>query len=187
MPIYQYECCLTGEIGEVIFPISEANKKYITCPTHKNSVDRHVAEKIWSLPTYPSHGKPTVIYRNPLTGDTRVAILENQQTPDGYEKIELKTPMARSAAEKQMQERNSAEDEYVTERNRYLKEATQKNRHDDLKARMGTLTKDSDNPSAAIDLLKAGMNRNRKKKLPPKKTEFHFAVNHENKSNLDKG
>lgn len=186
MPIYQYECPIHG-IFEEILPISKCDLKQIQCGFKNNVYCYKIAEKIWSLTTYPSHGAPTVIYKNPRTGEIRTAILKNQQTPAGYERIELKTPFERTKAEKEMQETANAENEYVTERNRYLKEETQKNRHNDLKARMGTITKDSDNPSAAADLLKAGMTRNRKKKLPPKKTEFHFAVNHNDRGNLDKG
>lgn len=196
MPIYEFDCPIHGRF-EQIFSLSAFNeiRDGIMCSRllvleGKNREQLYcgeVAEKVWSLPAYPSHGIPTVIYKNPRTGEIRTAILRNQETPAGYEKIELKTPFERTKAEKEMQENANAENGYVTERNRYLKEETQKNRHNDLKARMGTITKDSENPSAAADLLKVGMARSRKKKLPPKKTEFHFAINHNNQSNLDKG
>jgi hypothetical protein len=62
-----------------------------------------------------------------------------------------------------------------------------KERHADLNAKMNALVKDSENPEQAKALLKAGMSRNNKKRVPKKKTEFHFAVNHSDKNNLDKG
>jgi hypothetical protein len=185
MPIYEFSCPIHGRF-ELWFSLSDCERIQNGIPCKFESCKER-AEKEWSQVTYPSHGLATTIFRNPRTGDIRTAVMRNQETPAGYVREDLKTPMDRSRVEREMQNNANEENEYVTERNRYLKEETQKNRQADLKARLGTITKDSENPSAAAYLVKKAMLRNRKRKLPPKKTEFHFAVNHQNKSNLDKG
>lgn len=188
MPIYQYSCLQTGEIVDLILPLSDYNKKEIMCPIH--AADFHLggdkkywhnAEKIWSIPAYPSHAPSTIIYRNPQTGEVRTAVLRNQETPDGFVKEELKTPFERTKVEHELQTKADIENEIVTERRRFMKDESTKNRHDDAEANMSRFDSQTQN------LLKAAMKRSKKKEIPKKKSEFHFAVNHENSSNLNKG
>lgn len=181
MPIYEFKCSITSEVREVILLLNESNIKYISCPIHKNAVDGHIAEKIWSLPAYPSHAPSTIIYRNPKTGEVRTAVLRNEKAPDGFIKEELKTPFERSRVERELQTRDDVENEIVTERRRFMKSESTKNRHDDANANMSRFDSQTQN------LLKAAMKRNKKKDIPKKKSEFHFAVNHMEKNNLDKG
>lgn len=203
MPIYQYQCKITGEIKEEILSLSNANLQEIICPIHcrafveetkdsfktnvKLAHPLHYAERIWSLPAYPSHGKPTVIFKNNKTGETEVALYENQQAPHGFVKEELKTPHERSRFEKEQNQKQYVEDEYKTEERRFAVDYTRKQRHDDLKSKMSTITSKADNPAAAEALLNAAMMRNRNKKVSRKQTDIKLAVNHVDQSNLDKG
>jgi len=186
MPIYEFTCPIHGRF-EIILSIQEFTKldsNYYRC---KNFDCIHKCEKEWSQVNWPSHGKPTVIFKNPKTGEVEVALHEHQKAPDGFIKEELKTPLERSKFEKEETQKQRIEDEYKTEERRYAVDYTRKQRHDDLKAKMSSITSKADNPTVAEDLLKKAMERTRNKKVPAKRSEMRLDVNHQNKSNLDKG
>jgi hypothetical protein len=198
MPIYQFACNINGEIAELILPVSMADIREISCPIHAadfhlgGSVEyQHKAEKIWSAPALTSGlstNTPTVIFRNPNNpSDIRVAVHKGQETPHGFVKEELKTTMERSRVEKELRTIQEAQNDFDTAKREFAVDYVRKERHADLNAKMNSLVKDSENPEQAKALLKAGMNRNNKKRVPKKKTEFHFAVNHSDRNNLDKG
>jgi|SRR6185295_1359344 len=184
MPIYEFEC--TNEdckyIQEEILPLRDADIKTATC----NKCQCR-SEKIPSKTNWPSHGKPTVIFKNPRTGETEVALFEGQKAPKGFIKEELKTPYERSRFEKEETQKQRIEDEYKTEERKFAVDYARKQRHDDLKAKMSSITSKADNPTVAEDLLKKAMERTRNKKVPAKRSEMRLDVNHQNKSNLDKG
>lgn len=146
------------------------------------------AEKIFSIPANPQIAPSTVIFRNLKTGAVETAIERNQANPHGMIREEIKGPFERAKFEKEMQERHNVENEIITQRNFAQKDATRKNRHDDINANLNSAEiNNSENPHLTKDLLKMAMVRSNKKELPHKKTEFHLAVNHNNANNLDKG
>src|SRR5689334_25050440 len=120
MPIYEFECPIHG-VFEEILPLISANLKFIQCALRvdKQNFCYEVAARVWSLPSYPSHGKPTIIFKNPKTGETEVALHEHQKAPDGFIKEELKTPYERSKFEKEETQNQRIEDEYKTEERRF--------------------------------------------------------------------
>lgn len=186
MPIYEFECTKHGRF-ELIFSLREfdAIKDGVSCALNKDC--KLLAEKAWSLPVYPSHGKPTIIFKNKKTGETEVALYENQETPHGFVKEELRTPYERSKFEKEQQAQQNLEDEYKTEERRFNVDYVRKQRHDDINAKLDTITKDAENPTAAKALLKEAMKRSRNKKVPRKRTDIKLDINHIDKSNLVKG
>lgn len=186
MPIYEFECPVHGKFERIlsIREFVELDDSYYRC---KNFDCGHKCEKIWSLPVYPSHAAPTIIFKNKQTGETEVALYKNQETPHGFVKEELKTPYERSKFEKEETAKQRIEDEYKTEERRFNVDYVRKQRHADIEAKMDVITKDADNPSAARALLKEAMKRTRNKKVPDKRTDMKLAVNHFDKSNLDKG
>lgn len=149
------------------------------------------AEKVWSqlgLVSGISQTTPTVIFRNANNpNDIRPAIYKGQETPNGYIKEELKTPMERSRVEREMAKIQDAQDDFDTAKREFVTNHTRKERHSDLKARMNAITKDAENPFQAEHLLKKAMERSNKKKVPRKKSQMHFAVNHTDSSNMVKG
>lgn len=186
MPIYEFECPIHGRF-ELIVSLQRYDmvRDGSECAIDAACLKR--CEKVPSLPVYPSHGKPTIVFRNNKTGEVEVATYEHQQAPDGFIKEELKTPLERSRFEKEQTQNQRIEDEYKTEERRYAVDFARKKRHDDLNAKMSSITSKADNPAAAESLLKAAMERTRKKKVPEKRSEMRLDVNHQNKSNLDKG
>ena len=187
MPIYEFECEY-NHVTEHYFGINNCPKA-VVCNhfISELSICNLIAKKIWSLPSYPSHGKPTIVFRNPQTNEVEVATYEHQQAPTGFIKEELKTPLERSKFEKEQAQAQRIEDEYKTEERRYAVDFARKKRHDDLNAKMSSITSKAENPAAAEGLLKAAMERTRKKKIPEKRTDMKLAVNHTDRSNLDKG
>lgn len=191
MPIYEFNCPIHGRF-EQYFPLSSFDdiKNGIHCVKSINKdgdACLHIAEKVWSQVVYPSHAAPTIVFRNKQTGETEVALYKNQQPPAGFIKEELRTPHERSKFEREETAKQRIEDEYRTEERRFNVDYVRKQRHDDINARMSSITKDSDNPAAAEALLKEAMKRTRNKKIPDKRTDMKLAVNHQDASNLDKG
>ncbi len=180
MPIYEYQCEKTGFTFEVIFKswkgFALLNK--IQCQIH---TDQHEAEKIWSTPANINIGKPTVVFKNPKTGDLLVATHDQDAPPFGYVKEELKNPIERSKFEKEAQTRKNAENEVTTEYLRSQHAQTRRNLHADLNARMSEFPNDG-----TREFLKESMNRRSKRKFPEKKTDVKLTVNHTDSSNLIK-
>lgn len=220
MPIYTFECNKTGETAELILPLKYCDIVIIICPVHtsasepsnlipfneltlKNLDSRlHIAHKIDSLPAKINHGKPTIVLKNPKTGEFRTLPSERAMVPRGFEKVELKNPFERSKVEKILaaQEYKKIEVENVYRELR-VAETTRK-RHDDINAKMNSMHTDYnvdpitgkvdlENPvrfmydNKAKELLKASMKRVKKPKQI-RDPNFNFTVNHYDKSNLDK-
>lgn len=138
------------------------------------------------MPANPQIAPPTIIFRNKQTGKVETAIIRNQSNPYGMEREELKGPFERSKFEKEQQAKHDIENAIVTERNFTIKNETRKNRQSDIRARLSGLAESSENPEFTKDLMKLAMERDTKKELPHKKTEFHLVVNHQDRNNLDK-
>ena len=191
MPLYEFECSVHGRF-EQYFPLSEFDniKDGIICVKTEDIKNDDIcgrnAEKVWSQVNYPSHGKPTVVFKNPKTGETEVALYEHQKAPNGFIREELKTPYERSKFEKEETQKQAIEDEYRTEERRFAVDHVRKQRHDDLKAKMSSITSKADNPTVAEDLLKKAMERTKNKKVPAKRTSVKLDVNHIDGSNLTK-
>lgn len=207
MPIYLFACMFTGETKEEIMPLSDWDVKEIKCPIHCRDFVEEVNGKIKTnlIRKYPLHNAEriparlglvsgisqttsTIIFRNASNpNDIRVAVYKNQEVPHGFIKEELKTPMERSRVEREMAKIQDAQDDFDTAKREFVTDHVRKERHADLNARMNSLTKDAENPEQAKALLKSAMNRTNKKKVPRKKSQLHFSVNHDNASNLIKG
>lgn len=190
MPIYEYECPVHGVFEEIILSSNGYVQKQIQCGFKEEAGVKvfcyKIAKRIPSLPVHPSHGKPTIIYRNPKTNEVRHAYSREQETSDGFVKEELKTPFERTKVEKELQARDDIENEIKTERQRILSSESRKNRQADIMANLKGICAESTNPGHAETLMKAAMNRDRKREVPKRKSNFHFAVNHKDASNLDK-
>lgn len=131
---------------------------------------------------------PTTIFRNANNpNDIRIAVYKNQEVPHGYIKEELKTPMERSRVEREMARVQDAQDDFDTAKREFVTNHVRKERHADLNARMNSLVKNAENPEQAKALLKSAMNRTNKKKVPRKKSQLHFSINHTDSSNMIKG
>lgn len=199
MPIYEFKCeaehitegiyTNLSSIREIVCQViievpsitGDTNlRTYIPCGRK--------AEKIFSIPANPQIAPSTVIYRDLKTGKVETAHSRNQANPKGMVKEELKGPFERSKFEREQQRLHNVENEMVTQRNFAIKDQARKNRHSDINSRMNTVEVNSnENPQLTKDLLKMAMDRSNKKELPHKKTEFHLAVNHQDRNNLDKG
>src|SRR5574338_370596 len=131
MPIYEFECPIHGKF-ERVFSLREFDtiKSGVICNQYIDTKQdcfvageeyrcMKIATLEWSLPVYPSHGKPTIVFRNKQTGEAEVALYEHQQVPAGFVKEELKTPYERSKFEKEQQAQQNLEDEYKTEERRF--------------------------------------------------------------------
>jgi hypothetical protein len=200
MPIYEYECEKTGEVFELIWKSWKgyALQQKVACQLHN---DIHAAEKIWSLPGNKNLqcAEPTIVFKNPRTGEMQVATHKNDQPPIGFEKVELRGPIERSRFEKEASERKHVEDELTTEKLKQGREQTAKNIHDDIKARMNSQTNKIYNPETKQEenvtwdertkgLMKLSMQHTRKKheKIKPKRTNVRLEINHTDSSNLVK-
>lgn len=205
MPIYEFEC-EKGHRLEKIFSIPKCPDRVI-CDFVINFVDGNLtqercgllAEKVWSIPVTRFEAAPTIIFRNPRTGETQVATHKNDQPPKGYIREELRGPIERSRFEKEATQRKYVEDELTTEYLKQGREQTAKNLHDDLKARMNATTNTVYNPETKQEenitwdeqtkgMLKTAMNYTRKRhaKIKPKRTNVRLEVNHTDSSNLIK-
>ena len=96
MPIYEYSCLVTGEIKEILLPLSDYDLKVIRCPIHcppfieetkdgfKNNTIRthslHEAEKIFSTPAINIVTPATKYFRNPKTGEIKTASTSSSST-----------------------------------------------------------------------------------------------------------
>lgn len=191
MPIYEYQC-RREHITELILPVGQA-LEYITC--HKKvilkaeggnnfSIDCGAkAERIWSLPATVQIGKPTHYFRNPRTGEIRTLVQDKDKfnPPKGFVVEEARGQFERLKLEKTLSQNQQAENEIVTEQRRQMKSATMKNRHDDVRANLGKYD------HGTQELLKASMERSKKKEIRAKKNEVVMTVNHTNKNNMEVG
>lgn len=198
LPIYQYKCVLSEEIIELILPLSDSDRRRVVCPIHypsqftserKNIIEinyslYHDAEKVWSAPANIQIGKPTRVFQNPSNGKTIVASSDYDKPPYGYIETKLSGPIERSRFEKEQQAKLDITNEIVTHQLETTREATKKNRHDDIRANMSKLAAESDNPSGAEAFIKAAMNRKKKPKHGPRKSEVKLAINHNNSNNM---
>lgn len=178
MPIYEFICPTHGRF-EKILPIVECNNIQL-CSLLECAL---VAEKVFSIPSPPSIGKPIYIFKNPKTGETRTLYKETDRfnPPKGFVVDEVKGQAERLRFEKELNQKQQVDNEMISYQREQMKNATQKNRHDDLNANMSKL----DNKSQ--DLLKAAMARSKKKEFRKKKSEVRIPINHLNKSNLTHG
>ena len=192
MPIYQFKCLKTNEIAEIILPISESDRKYIYCPIHtiKNEnneeINWHDAERIPSLFNTTQEAPPTIVFQNE-NGHIKLAASKYDRPPEGYEKVEIKGSIARSAIEHSLNKQQEIEDEIITERVRQIRDETMKNRHADLEANMSKLASESDHPTGAERFIRSAINRSKGKSVPKKKSEFKFDVNHKDSSSMKEG
>lgn len=211
MPIYEFECEFTGDIKEVILPLSEADNDRMFCPIHcrpyveeykekfvTNMGRRfplHSAVKIWSLPARTDLGAPTRVFINNRTGEIFTPISKSDQAPIGYHEEQLKDSIQRSKFEKEYQRKLDATNEIVTHELESQKAAITKRRHDDINSRMNAVQRETDPVTGKEveytldhrdkEVLKKAMNRTKKKKFRPRTSDFKFAVNHNNRNNLD--
>lgn len=211
MPIYQYECEITKEVIEEIVSLSLADQMEIDCPIHcrkfiekasdsfRTNLERthpiHYAHKIWSLPARTDLGAPTRVFINNRTGEMFTPISRFDQPPKGYREEQLKDSFQRTKFEKEYQRKLDATNEIVTHQLESQKAATTKNRHDDLNARMNAVQREIDPVTGEQveftldhrekEVLKKAMNRTKKKKFRPRSSDFKFAINHNDRSNID--
>lgn len=186
MPIYEYECNKTGERFEKMQSLAFAEVNQVRCELHKEGlriITGHLATRVWSVPANICIGKPTRIFENKFTGETRVAASEYDKPPDGYTVRELKNPIERSQFEREEQVKLDMTNAIVTANLEAQRIATKNNRHADITAHLSSLASDSDNPSGAETLIKAAMKRDKVKKNP-RRSEVKLAVNHTDASNL---
>lgn len=187
MPIYEFQCKETGEIKEVIFPLKAWTVRQILCPIHFDGISNtgniitHQAERISSAPANINIGKPTIIFRNPKTGETEVATFEHDTPREGFVKEELRNPIERTKFEQEAQKRRNAENEITTEYLKTQHSETRKNRHAEINAKMSTFPNDG-----TREFLKKVMNRKSRRKFPDKKSDVKLTVNHTDSSNLIK-
>lgn len=182
MPLYEYEC-LSGHRQEKYFNISNFPDKII-CETCAKIYEFEVyAKKVWSLPANIQIGKPTIVFTNPSTSESRVAISENESAPPGFIKNELKSSIERTKFENVQNEIYRQQDEIYNEGLKQDRELFRKERTNQLNAEMSSIVAQSDNPSATESLMKAAISRKRKP-LKKRKTQFALEVNHLDKSNL---
>lgn len=200
MPIYEFECPIHGRFERILsLQYCGLSNRGSVCMLQEGCFEH--CEKVWALPGNKNLqcGKPTVVFRNPRTGECEVATSDNQQAPNGYIRQELRGPLERTKFEKEMSLRKYVEDELTTEKLKRGREETAKNIHDDIKARMNSNTNKVYNPETkqeenvswdaqTKDLLKRSMNHTRKKhaRIKPKRTNVMLAVNHIDNSNLVK-
>lgn len=211
MPIYEYSCLKTGEVKEVILPLSEYDRRYIICPIHfpilldgdpefalKLSIGKvHDAKKIWSLTGDIQIAPSSRVFVNPMTGESQIAVTKYDQAPQGFKEIELKGPIERSKFEKHDTEVQNVINEFDQMRMDDRRQHHQKMRHDDINAKMNSLqTETYEHEDGRIEevkhflepihkkMLKESMKHSRGKRVPKKITERRFAVNHMSASNL---
>ncbi len=183
MPIYEFECPIHG-VFERILSLEFSDAKHIVC-MHEDSKEGFClrnAEKVWSASVVSFGAKPTIVFKNPKTGEMEVATHENQQAPYGYVKEELRGPIERTKFEKEASQRRYVEDELTTEKLKQGRDKTRKNLHDDLNARMNTFDSNTQN------MIKMSMRHARKRheRIKPKRTNIMLEVNHKDSSNLIK-
>lgn len=142
--------------------------------------------KIWSKPANISLGEPSIVYKNPETGETQIAVNKNEPPPRGFEKIELRNPIERSKFEKEENEKYSARNRQLVAEREFNSEQMKKNRRDDVKAKLSDIAAHSENPNVTENLMRASMNRKNKKRKVETETNFRFAVNHSDSTNLKK-
>src|ERR1043165_3897036 len=166
MPIYEFECERTGQVFERIMPLHLSDLKKVECEFHSMCRGIKIPSRL-GLTSGLSQTTPTVIFRNANNpNDIRPAVYKGQQTPHGFIKEELKTPMERSRVEREMASIQDAQDDFDTAKREFVTNHVRKERHSDLRARMNSLTEKSDNPALAEHLLKKGMERSNKKRVP---------------------
>lgn len=188
MPIYEFECT-NGHITETIV-LSNYLSDHILCPHIEKETEAGTtrcslpAYRIWSKPANIQIGKPTIVFENPQTGQTQIATFEHQETPRGFIKRELKGTFERSTFEKSEQRRLDATNEIVSHELEMSKEAARKARHNEINANMSSLAAESDNPSGAEHLIRSALNRPKRNKIKPRRSEGILAVNHMDQSNL---
>jgi hypothetical protein len=184
MPIIEYECEM-GHRKEELFLSHKNIVEEIRCEEceflYSNEDEGHVycpMHRIWSKPANIQIGKPSIVFRNPKTGEIQNASYEHQQVPYGFVKEELKSPFERSKFEKEYNQKMAQQDEVQTEIRRQKMADNQKLRQDKNRSNLSKIAAKSDNPSATKSLLKSAIERNRKReRVPKKKTNFHFEVN----------
>lgn len=185
MPIYEFEC-EAGHITETIV-LSKYLQNHILCPKIEKETEEGIArcslpaERIWSAPANINIGKPTIIFKNKLTGEFDIATNEHQTPREGFVKEELRNPIERSKFEREAQKRRNAENEITTEYLKTQHAETRKNRHAEINAKMSTFPNDG-----TREFLKKVMERKSKRKFPEKKSDVKLTVNHTDSSNLIK-
>lgn len=206
MPIFEFECTIHGRFEKILS--FEDSEKIICCEkivfrrTLGSGLNRKCYEpcqKVWSLPVVKFAAPPTIIFKNPRTGELQVATHANDQPPKGFVREELRGPIERSKFEKEASQRKYVEDELLSEHLKQGREQTTKNIHDDIKARMNAVTNKVYNPETKQDenvewdettkaMLKKSMAHSRKKheRIKSKRTNVRLDVNHLDSSNLTK-
>lgn len=176
IPIYEYQCPTHGRFEKLLPLIPYGKKKTIPCVL---TIDcSRQAEKIFSIPANISIGKPTIIFRNPQTGEAEVATMDNDQPPYGYIREELRNPIERSKFEKEETTKKSVENEFHSEAVYRDRERKTKERQAEIRAKMSSYD------SQTQSLLTAAMERTRARPFKPKKSEVRLDVNHKNASNM---
>jgi hypothetical protein len=183
MPIREYRCLKTNESFEVVEIVVKNPEQTIICKLHcdldgtYSCLPHHAELQISSFNT-TQIGKPSIVFRNPKTGEIQNASFEHQPVPAGFVKEELRNPAERTKFEKEYNQKMAQQDDIVTEMRRQKMDENQKSRQDKNKANLSKIAARSDNPSATKSLLRSAMTRNRKReRVPKKKTNVHFDVN----------
>lgn len=178
MPLYEFQCSVGHKI-EKLFSIKNCPRKIgcDACFPIPNNMD-----KIYSIPATVQIGKPTAYFKNPLTGEIRTLVRDKDKfnPPKGFIVEEARGQFERLKLEKQLSNNQQAENEIVTEQRRQMKSATMKNRHDDVKANLGKYD------HGTQELLKASMERSKRKEIRAKKNDVVMDINHTNASNWAK-
>lgn len=186
MPIYEFEC-KNGHRFEKLFSINDCPKNLLCeyCPRVPGIISRgsvpSLAEKVFSAPANINIGKPTIIFKNPRTGEVEVAASDYDTPRPGFVKEELKNPIERSKFERTVQARQDLANEIITEKLKQDHSETRKNRHADIESRMSSFPNDG-----TREFLRKAMNRKSKRKFPEKKSQVKLTVNHTDSSNLIK-
>lgn len=179
MPIYEFQCTETNEVAEVFMSLLQWRVQKMPCPIHKRQT--HFAHKIFSVPANINIGKPTIVFRNPKTGDCEVAVCDQDEPRPGFIREKLKNPFERSKFEKQAQAFADEKNAILTEKLKQDHAETRKNRHADIESRMSSFPNDG-----TREFLRKAMQRKSKRKFPEKKSVVKLTVNHTDSSNLIK-
>jgi hypothetical protein len=186
MPIYELECAKCGVVEEVYYSSYKTYQEDAEATIDHSQFGASCGgymTMIWSLPANLQIGKPTIVFKDPKTGDAIVAVHPHQPTPEGYIKEEIKGSIERSKFEIQQNKLHHEKDEIYNLTAQMQRDEVRKANHDQVKAELNAIADSSDNPLATKELMKAALNRPARE-LKKRKTEFKLDVNHLDKSNL---
>lgn len=204
MAIYEFQC-EDGHKVEILCKSSSSEVRTfneIICPGEDNLfiseeellekieifIDRCLkpAERIWSSFNTCKVGKPTIVFVNPQTGRAQVATSYADQAPPGYVKHELKGLHEREQFERTQNAINKRDDDAYNEARYNERDETRKAIIDNAQSHLSIDAAASDNSNHTELLMKAAIERIRKKPVIRKerKTDFRFDVNYKDASSM---